>query len=96
MGKQTGKRPRPRRSGWRGVTLGVLGLIAVGAAALWWLSGTPGTSGGIPRLVVDRTEIDFGYQRFDAPARAAFTLTNTGTGVLRLREAPPVILRAGC
>lgn len=96
MGKQPGKQAPPRHTGWRRVTLGALGLLAVGAAAFWGLSGTPDTSGGTPRLVVDRTEIDLGYRRFDTPVRAAFTLTNTGTGMLRLREAPPVILRAGC
>lgn len=96
MGKQTGKRPRSRRSGWRGVTLGALGLLTIGVAGFWWLSEPPDISGGTPRLVVDRTEIDLGYQRFDTPARAVFMLTNRGNGVLRLREAPPVILRAGC
>lgn len=96
MGKQTGKRPRSGRPGWRGVTLGALGLLAVGAAAFWGLSGTPDTSGGIPRLVVDRTEVDLGYRRFDTPARVAFTLANAGDGPLRLNEVPPVILRAGC
>ena len=95
MGKRQLKQPQRRRARWRRVLLGVVGLIAVGAAA-WWLWEPPEASGGTPRLVVDRTVQDFGYVRFDAPVRAVFMLANTGDGVLRLAGVPRVEVVKGC
>jgi hypothetical protein len=46
--------------------------------------------------VVDRTEVDLGYRRFDTSARVVFTLTNAGDAPLRLTERPPVRVVAGC
>jgi hypothetical protein len=77
------------------MVLGALSLITVSGAA-WWYSASPETSSGTPRLVVDRTDVNLGYLRFESPARVAFTLTNTGDGPLVLKEVPRVIIKAGC
>jgi len=73
-----------------------LGVIAAGAALLWWFTGGRDASGGTPRLLVDREVVDLGYLPYEAPARAVFTLTNAGDGPLRLGPAPPVKVLAGC
>jgi hypothetical protein len=72
------------------------GLVAVTAAAVWLWPSVDGTGAGIPRLAVDRADIDLGYLRFDSPARVVFTLSNTGDGPLRLAGVPPVRAVAGC
>lgn len=96
MAKQRVKQPRLRPPRWRRAAFGLLGLIAVGAAAVWWLAEAPDASGGTPRLVVDRTEVDLGYLRFETPARFAFTLSNAGDGPLRLVSVPVVRALKGC
>jgi hypothetical protein len=46
--------------------------------------------------MVDRSEVDLGDLPFNAPAKTVFTLTNTGDGVLRIIEEPPVEVLKGC
>lgn len=75
--------------------LAVLGLIAIGVAGLWPAEAGE-ASGGAPRLVVDRTEIDLGDLPFDQRATAVFTLTNAGNGVLNIMEEPLVDVVKGC
>jgi hypothetical protein len=70
------------------------GAVILGAGALWRPSGE--TVEGTPRLVVDTETIDLGGLPFAAPARAVFTLANAGTGLLRIVEAPRVVLAKGC
>lgn len=94
MGKKRGKQRAPRRSSWRWVVAG--GVLLVAVAALWWLSEAQKPSGGTPRLVVDRTEIDLGYFHFEKRARAVFTLSNAGDGPLRVLDVPPVKALKGC
>lgn len=96
MGKRQVKQPPRRRPRWRRVLLGVVGLMAVGGAAAWWLWEPPEALGGTPRLVVDREVQDFGYVPFEAPVRAVFMLANTGDGVLRLAGVPRVEVVKGC
>jgi len=95
MGKSRGSLPAARRPIRRRVVLVVLALLGLGAAGAWELLGRD-AGGGTPRLVVDRTEADLGYRRFNTPVRAVFTLANAGDGPLRLRGTPEVILKAGC
>lgn len=96
MGKQRGKQRPRRRPRWRWAALAGIVLVAVGAGAFWWFSEAQDTSGGTPRLVMDRTEVDLGYLPFEAPARVVFTLTNAGDGLLRLADVPPVKVLKGC
>ncbi len=89
---------RPARRGRaRKIILAGLTAALVAGGAIWWLRATPdGAAEGTPRLVVDRTEVDLGYRRFDERARVVFTLTNAGDGPLRLSEVPRVKVAAGC
>lgn len=86
-----------RRSRWPMLVAAVAVVAAVGAGVAWWRT-TPEASiaGGMPRLVVDRTEIDHGYTRFETPVQASFTLRNAGDGVLQIAEAPQVKAVLGC
>lgn len=96
MGKKRVNQAPTQRARWRWAALGAVALVAVGAAAFWWVSERPDASGGTPKLVVDRAEVDLGYLPFEAPARAVFTLTNAGDGALRLTDALRVKVLKGC
>jgi hypothetical protein len=73
-----------------------LAVLGFGGALAWRAFESPRASAGSPRLALDRTDVDVGYQRFDTPVRVVFTLTNTGDGPLRVLETPPVRVVAGC
>jgi len=93
-GNGRGARRRGGRVRW---ALAAGAMIVAAAAGTLWLRPAPReANAGTPRLVVDRTEVDLGYRRFDTPARVAFTLTNAGDAPLRLVEAPRVTIIAGC
>jgi hypothetical protein len=85
-----------RLTSGRWETLAVLGLIAIGIAAGWCPAKAGSAAVGGPRLVVDRTEVDLGDLPFDTPAKAVFTLTNAGDGVLTLLGEPQVKILKGC
>ena len=88
--------PAPRRGRRRWVVVGVLAAIVAGAGTFWWQSESLDTSGGTPRLVVDREVVDLGTLPLEAPARVVFTLTNTGDGALKLADVPRVKAVQGC
>jgi hypothetical protein len=93
-GKRRGARGR---GGWARWALAAGAIIVAAAGGTLWLRSAPKeANAGTPRLVVDRTEVDLGYRRFDTPARVVFTLTNAGNAPLRLTESPPVRVIAGC
>jgi hypothetical protein len=96
MARQPMKQRRARHGKWRLAALGVVLLMAASVAAFWWRADSQETSSGTPRLVVDRTDVDLGYRRFGRRARVVFALTNAGDGVLRVKEVPRVIVKAGC
>ena len=97
MGKQRVKQAPPsrRRPVWRWAAVAIVAVIVAGGAS-WWLSAAPNASGGTPRLVVDRTEVDVGALPFEALARVVFTLTNAGAGPLTLADVPRVKALKGC
>jgi hypothetical protein len=70
--------------------------VASAAAAAWWSGGSGVAAAGTPRLVVDRTEIDLGILRFQTPARAAFTISNGGGGVLTVAALKRAEVLRGC
>jgi hypothetical protein len=88
--KKGARRPRPRALL---VTLTALVVLALGG---WWLwpDASP-SAGGTPKLVLDRTEIQLGYLRFNTPAYASFAITNAGDGPLTLK-AGRVRVVEGC
>ena len=95
--KGSGKQPPPRPPRRRWAALVVVVLVGVVAAAgFWWASAAQNASGGTPRLVVDRSEIDLGRFPYEARARAVFTLSNAGEGPLRIVEVSPVKALKGC
>ncbi len=96
MGKRNVTQPSHKGRNWRWAALGALILVAAGTTTFWGLSGSPYAVSGTPRLVVDRTDVDVGYRRFDAPVRVVFTLSNAGNGPLMVTEVPRVIVKAGC
>lgn len=98
MGRRQLRQPAGRNRKWRWAGLGALVLLAIGMGmGMVWSrrDGSEPSSGG-PRLVVDRTDVDLGYQRYGAMAAVSFTLSNGGEGVLRVEGVPPVIAKAGC
>lgn len=71
------------------------GLVVLGLGGWWlWPEASP-LPGGMPRLALDRTEIDLGDLRFGRWAEPAFNITNTGNGLLTL-ESGPVRVVQGC
>lgn len=71
-------------------------MVAALGVGAWWVAPSGTASGGTPRLVVDRTDVDLGTFAFQAPARAVFTLSNAGDGVLKVVEVLPVKALKGC
>lgn len=101
MSKHTRKYPhqparsRPSRLGW----LLLAGALVLGTAALLAWRGSPlasTTTGGAPRLKVDKEKVDLGDVRLGQTVSVAFELTNTGGAPLRFREAPYVEVVEGC
>jgi len=78
-------------------------LWAVAAAAVILVVGgltvllTANNSGsGVPKVAVDRTEIDEGYQKLNSTIRTSFKLRNEGDGPLQILGEPEVKLVEGC
>jgi hypothetical protein len=88
--KKRAKRPRSRAIL---VTLTALVVLVLGG---WWSWPDASLSaGGTPKLVLNRTEIQLGYLRFNTPAYASFAITNGGDGPLTLK-AGRVRVVEGC
>jgi hypothetical protein len=75
------------------VTLAALVVLALAAWGGW--PGASPWADGTPKLTLDRTEIDLGYMRFGTPARAAFTISNAGDGLLTLKAGRVRVVQ-GC
>jgi len=92
--KMRPKKPR-KVSRPRAVLVTAALLIVLGLGGWWvWPDPSP-AAGGAPKLALDRTEIDLGSLRFNAPAHAVFTITNTGDGLLTLRPGRVRVVQ-GC
>ena len=88
-----GRQRFPRR--WR-LAVSALFVLALAAGAFWFGTERSDSSGGTPRLIVDRREIDLGVLPFDAPTRVTFVLTNVGDGPLTIKGSPRVEAIQGC
>ncbi|GAB4453105.1 MAG: hypothetical protein Kow0031_35420 [Anaerolineae bacterium] len=73
---------------------GVVAVLLLGGGIFLLLDG--GAVAGTPKVVVDQPVIDEGYQTFNTQVRTAFTIRNSGDGVLRILEQPQVELVEGC
>lgn len=84
--------PRRRPRWWQVATLSVM------VAAAGYLAWSPAvlSAGGTPKLMVDRTVIDFGDVSYGRFVTAQFKLTNAGDGILSITEAPIVKVLKGC
>jgi len=85
MKKRSKKHTEPSKT--RAIVVVVVAVVVLGVGGWWLWPGTSPTAGGTPKLALDRTEIDLGYLRFETPAYAAFTITNTGDGPLTLEPS---------
>jgi len=74
----------------------ILGGVLILAMALFFLFNHSSTTGGVPNLVADQQEINFGDVKLGQPVQASFKLTNTGTGTLRFNQEPYIEVREGC
>jgi hypothetical protein len=91
------KRPHRRPLRWRRWSLVVAVGIGVASAATYahW-PAAPLPTGGTPRMIVDRTVIDFGDVPYDRFVDAIFTVTNAGDGVMTIGNRPAVSATKGC
>lgn len=92
---------RRRSRTWALVTVAVAAVVGIvaGVIAMSGTSGrgaSPASASGTPRLVVDRDTIDLGRFAFNAPARAVFTVSNSGNGPLEVTDALRVRAVQGC
>lgn len=71
-------------------------FLAVVGLSLWLISGETGLENGTPKLVVNQTVVDEGYQKLDTVVRTSFTLRNEGDAPLRILGEPQVQLVEGC
>ena len=76
-----------------------MGALALGLAGvlIWRNTQRPlETSGGTPRLKVDKQTVDLGEVALGRTVSVAFELTNSGDGPLHFQEAPYVEVVEGC
>lgn len=90
----------PRRFPWPWLAAGGALLLIV-AGLLAWTSSRQGSPApaeavGVPKLAVDRTEVDEGYRKFDTQVRTTFRLSNVGDQPLTILGQPQVQLVEGC
>jgi hypothetical protein len=76
------------------IIIGVVLLANLGRGSSG--SGSPAQVTGLPKLVVDRQQIDFGKVPLDIPVKAAFKLSNVGDRPLQILNQPIVEVKQGC
>lgn len=104
MSKKIKKRqqqsPAPGQRPWLWVIVGALLLVVAGGLIFWNSADTaPAVAPevtGKPKLAVDQTTIDEGYQKYNAPVETAFRLRNVGDQPLKILGEPQVVLAEGC
>ncbi len=103
MSKKIGRKgvsPAPRRLPWLWIAAGTAVVLIVGGVVMALAQTSPAAPApsvaGAPRLAVDRTAVDEGYQKFGAAVHETFRLSNAGTRPLQIQGTPQVELVQGC
>lgn len=71
-------------------------FLIIGGLSYILIVGVNGSETGTPKLVVDRNEVDEGYQKLGATVHTTFKLRNEGDGTLRIVDQPQVKVVEGC
>lgn len=77
------------------IIISVGGLLLLAVAAFIFFQNND-TGGGVPRLAVDQEKIDWGTVKNNTPKVITITVTNTGDGTLRFKQAPYIEVVEGC
>jgi len=88
--------PKSQRSLWLWGAAAIAVLFVVGGISLLLISGQTEPENGTPKVIVNQTTIDEGYQKRDKTIRTSFTLRNDGDATLRILGEPKVELVEGC
>ena len=88
--------PSARRFPWLWVVVGGAILLIGGGFSFLLISASSESVTGTPKLVVEETLIDEGYQTLNTPVRTSFKIRNEGDGPLRVLGEPQVQLVEGC
>lgn len=86
----------PHRWWWLWGVAAVAVVLVVGGLTVLLSPNSGGAENGTPKVAVDQTVVDEGYQTFNSTVRTSFTLRNEGDGPLRILEEPQVKLVEGC
>lgn len=96
-GKNKSSTVRPAaRPAWLLWTVLAAVVLIVGGLSYILIVGVNGPETGTPKVAVDRTEVDEGYQKLGATVRTTFKLRNEGDGTLRILGEPQVQAVEGC
>ncbi len=71
-------------------------FLIIGGLSYIFIVGINGPETGTPKLVVDRKEVDEGYQKLGATVHTTYKLRNEGDGTLRILDQPQVKVVEGC
>ena len=94
--KKNNAQPKSQRSLWLWVAAAIAVLFVVGGISLLLISGQTGSEDGTPKVAVNQTIIDEGYQKLNKTIRTSFTLRNDGDATLQILGEPKVELVEGC
>lgn len=95
LNKRSTGQPVTQRSWLLWVVVAGVFLI-IGGLSYILIIGPNTLETGTPKLVVDRTEVDEGYQNLGATVRTTFKLRNEGDATLRVVDQPQVKAVEGC
>ena len=97
--RQTNSKQTPsgsRQPTWLVVAIALALVLIVGGAAALLITDSAMPATGTPKLVIDQTVIDEGYQTNNTPVQTAFNIRNEGDGPLQVLGEPQVELIEGC
>ncbi len=94
--KRNPVQPVATRPSWWLWAVAAAVILVVGGLSYMLIVGVNGTETGTPKVVVDRTEVDEGYQKLGATVRTMFKLRNEGDATLRVLGEPQVKAVEGC